>query len=210
MMMTRGLIESYKSELDDIDIDRPRDLTKNSNESGVLPELPEGNTYSPRNPLVPRISYLTPEDMKKHETDVVSCSDIALVNYVTAMKLNGDMRIEEIPDLPHVFKFTDAMEHCSQELRPVSLTQVVISRIELMNDKFSQESSNNLQFKVPESSLQLVERFKYSDIPEISSQELRPVGLMCTVVPRSQLVVKNICPMYRHTYALVYACMKNA
>src|SRR5258708_26051043 len=47
-----------------------------------------------------------------------------------------------------------------------------------MNDKFSQESSNNLQFKVPESSLQLVERFKYSDIPEISSQELRPVGLV--------------------------------
>src|SRR5260221_14553013 len=42
-----------------------------------------------------------------------------------------------------------------------------------MNDKFSQESSNNLRFKVPESSLQLVERFKYSDIPEISSQELR-------------------------------------
>src|SRR5260221_9566799 len=113
------------------------------------------------------------------------------------------MRIEEIPDPPHVFKFTDAMEHCSQELRPVSLTQVVISRIELMNDKFSQESSNNLQFKVPESSLQLVERFKYSDIPEISSQELRPVGLVCTVIPRSQLVVKNICPMCRHTYAII-------
>src|SRR5260370_902102 len=39
---------------------------------------------------------------------------------------------------------TDTMEYCSQELRPVSLTQVVISRIESMNDKFSQESSNNL------------------------------------------------------------------
>ena len=78
--------------------------------------------YSPRDPLVPRISYPTPKDMKKHETDVVSCSDIALVDYVTATKLNGDMRIEEIPDPPHVFKFTDAMEHCSQELRPVSLT----------------------------------------------------------------------------------------
>src|SRR6266478_295523 len=72
-----------------------------------------------------------------------------------------------------------------------------------MNDKFSQESSNNLQFKVPESSLQLVERFKYSDVPEISSQELRPVSLMCTVIPRSQLVVKNICPMYGHTYAII-------
>jgi len=210
MTMTRGLIESCKSELDDIDIDRPRDLTKNSNESGVLPELPEGNMYSPCNPLVPRISYLTPEDVKKQETDVVSCSDIALVNYVTATKLNSDMRIKEIPDLPHVFKFTDTMEHCSQELRPVSLTWVVISKIELMNDKFSQESSNNLQFKVPESSLQLVERFKYSDIPEISSQELRPVSLVCTVVPRSQLVVKNICPMHGHTYALVYVHMKNA
>src|SRR5258708_959971 len=35
---------------------------------------------------------------------------------------NSDMRIEEIPDLPHVFKFTDTMEHCSQELRPVGLT----------------------------------------------------------------------------------------
>ena len=144
MMMIRGLIESCESELDDIDIDRPGDLTKNSNKSGVLPELPEGNMYSPCDPLVPRISYLTPEDVKKHKTDVVSCSDIALVDYVTAMKLNGDMRIEEIPDLPHVFKFTDATEHCSQELRPVGLTQVVISRIELMNDKFSQESSNNL------------------------------------------------------------------
>src|SRR5260221_9259087 len=96
MMMTRGLIESCKSELDDIDIDGPGDLTKNSNESGVLPELPEGNTYSTHDPLVPRILYLTPKDMKKHETDVVSCSDIALVDYVTAIKLNSDMRIEEI------------------------------------------------------------------------------------------------------------------
>ncbi len=117
--MTRGLIESCESELDDIDIDGPGDLTKNSNESGVLPELPEGNTYSPCDPLVPRISYPTPKDMKKHETDVVSCSDIALVDYVTATKLNGDMRIKDIPDLPHVFKFTDTTEHCSQELRPV-------------------------------------------------------------------------------------------
>src|SRR5258705_10632732 len=106
--------------------------------------LRETHTYSHCDPLVPRISYPTPEDMKKHETDVVSCSDIALVDYVTATKLNSDMRIKEIPDLPHVFKFTDATEHCSQVLRPVGLTQVVISRIELMNDKFSQESSNNL------------------------------------------------------------------
>src|SRR5258707_7617580 len=98
MMMTRGLIESCESELDDIDIDRPRDLTKNSNESGVLPELPEGNMYSPHNPLVPRISYLTPKDVKKHKTDVVSWSDIARVDYVTATKMNSDMRIEEIPD----------------------------------------------------------------------------------------------------------------
>ena len=77
--------------------------------------------YSPCDPLVPRISYPTPKDVKKHKTDVVSCSDIALVDNVTAMKLNSDMRIEEIPDPPHVFKFTDAMEHCSQELRPVGL-----------------------------------------------------------------------------------------
>src|SRR5258708_26021788 len=122
MMMTRGLIESCKSELDDIDIDGPGDLTKNSNESGVLPGLPEHNTYSPQNALVHWISYLTPEDVKKHKTDVVSCSDIALVNYVTATKLNGDMRIEDNPHPPHVFKFTDATEHCSQELRPVGPT----------------------------------------------------------------------------------------
>src|SRR5260221_12428485 len=43
MMMTRGLIESCKSELDEIDIHRPRDLIKNSSKSGELPELPEGN-----------------------------------------------------------------------------------------------------------------------------------------------------------------------
>src|SRR6266436_9891068 len=141
MTMTRGLIESCKSELDDIDVDGTGDLTKNSNESGVLPELPEGNTYSPHNPLVPRISYPTPKDMKKHETDVVSCSDIALVDYVTAMKLNSDMRIKEIPDLPHVFKLTDTTEHCSQELRPVSLTCIVISRIKLVNNNLSQVES---------------------------------------------------------------------
>src|SRR5260370_16547290 len=100
MMMRRGLIESCESELDDIDIDGPGDLTKNSNESGVLPELPEGNTYSPHNPLVPWISYLTPEDVKKHKTDVVSCSDIALVNYVTATKFNVNITFEYIPHPP--------------------------------------------------------------------------------------------------------------
>src|SRR5260370_902103 len=72
-------------------------------------------------------------------TGLSSCEQYSIVSV-----LNGDMRIKEIPDPPHVFKFTDTMEHCSQEIRPVSLTQVVISRIESMNDKFSQESSNNL------------------------------------------------------------------
>ena len=41
------------------DVDGPGDLTKNSNKSGVLPKLPEGNTCSPHDPLVPRILYPT-------------------------------------------------------------------------------------------------------------------------------------------------------
>ncbi len=137
--------ESCRSKLDDIDIDGPGDLTKNPNESGGLPALPEGNTYSPHDPLVPWISYPMPEDSRKHKTDIVSCSDKALVNFATLFKSNSDMRIKEIPDLPHVFKFIDTMEHCSQELRPVSLTCIVISRIKLVNNNLSQVESNDNQ-----------------------------------------------------------------